>query len=115
MLSFDIQSLSSAVVGQAGMLGEYWDAILSSPLPMDPFQAGAFSKITCILLSRNTREMLDFLRGREGVIPAILQHAASPAIYDIILKLITLEEVPGGEGVVEVGTTLLRLEPLAPC
>lgn len=47
--------------------------------------------------------MIAFIRGEPDVVKKLLTHIGSSAIADLLLKLISMEEVPEGAGIVEVG------------
>lgn len=46
--------------------------------------------------------MLRFIRAQPNVVSKILSHLGTSAIIDLLLTLIRLEELPEGQGVVEV-------------
>ncbi|TVY43129.1 Extragenic suppressor of kinetochore protein 1 [Lachnellula cervina] len=73
---------------------------ISSP-PLDPLQASYFTKVNEALLDKKTEEMLDLFKSLEGAVKNMLQHVDSPMVMDLLLKIISLEKVDGGQGIVD--------------
>ena len=46
--------------------------------------------------------MLDFLKSMENIVPRLLKHLKTASIIDIIMKLISLDDLMDGEGIVDV-------------
>jgi serine/threonine-protein phosphatase 6 regulatory subunit 3 len=51
--------------------------------------------------------MLSFIRSQTDVIERMLRHIETPAFADLLLRIIQLDEQPGGSGVLEVCYRLL--------
>jgi SIT4-associating protein SAP185/190 len=107
ILSSEVWSISEAVLENQETLRQFW-AYIKQPAPLDPVQAGYFTKVNESLLDRKMEEMLDFFRSLDNVVPDMLQHVDCPVIMDLLLKIISLEKNEGGQGIVDVGST-------APC
>lgn len=101
ILSSDSWSLSAALLENTALLRTFWDFLKLSP-PLDPLQASYFTKVNEALLDKKTEEMLDFFKSIDGVVKSMLQHVDSPMVMDLLLKIISLEKQPGGEGIVDV-------------
>src|ERR1700753_2195083 len=69
--------------------------------PLDPLQAGYFTKVNEALLDKKTEDMLAFFKSLEGIVPAMLQHVDCPMVMDLLLKIISLEKHEGGAGIVD--------------
>jgi SIT4-associating protein SAP185/190 len=102
ILSSEVWSISEAVLENQETLRQFW-AYIKQPAPLDPVQAGYFTKVNESLLDRKMEEMLDFFRSLENVVPDMLQHVDCPVIMDLLLKIISLEKNEGGQGIVDVG------------
>lgn len=46
--------------------------------------------------------MLAFIQSQPSVVERLLQHVETPSIVDLIIRIIQLDEVSGGAGVLEV-------------
>jgi SIT4-associating protein SAP185/190 len=102
ILSSEVWSISEAVLENQETLRQFW-AYIKQPAPLDPVQAGYFTKVNESLLDRKMEEMLDFFRSLDNVVPDMLQHVDCPVIMDLLLKIISLEKNEGGQGIVDVG------------
>jgi SIT4-associating protein SAP185/190 len=101
VLSSDVWSITEAVLEYQNYLRDFWHYV-SRPAPLDPLQAGYFTKVNESLLDKKTDEMLAFFKSLDHVVPDMLQHVDCPMIMDLLLKIISLEKVPGGQGIVDV-------------
>ncbi|KAI5362163.1 putative SIT4 phosphatase-associated protein family [Septoria linicola] len=100
VLSSEVWSISEALLEQRENLRGFWQ-YLKRPAPLDPLQAGYFTKVNEALLDKKTEDMLDFFRNLEGIVPAMLQHVDCPMVMDLLLKIISLEKHEGGQGIVD--------------
>ncbi|KAK4502234.1 hypothetical protein PRZ48_005659 [Zasmidium cellare] len=100
VLSSEVWSLTEALLEQRDALREFWQ-YLQRPAPLDPLQAGYFTKVNEALLDKKTEEMLAFFKSLEGIVPAMLQHVDCPMVMDLLLKIISLEKHEGGQGIVD--------------
>lgn len=102
VLSSETWSILEALMANVAHLQEFWDFLKRTP-PLDPLQAGYFTKVNETLLEKKTEEMLDFFKSSPGIVPAMLQHVDCPMVMDLLLKIISLEKAEGGQGIVDVG------------
>ncbi|THY35290.1 SAPS-domain-containing protein, partial [Aureobasidium pullulans] len=100
VLSSDVWSITEAVLEYQNYLREFWHYV-SRPAPLDPLQAGYFTKVNESLLDKKTDEMLAFFQSLDHIVPDMLQHVDCPMIMDLLLKIISLEKAPGGQGIVD--------------
>jgi len=100
ILSSEVWSISEAVLDNQDTLRHFW-AYIKQPAPLDPVQAGYFTKVNESLLDRKMEEMLDFFKSLDNVVPDLLQHVDCPVIMDLLLKIISLEKSEGGQGIVD--------------
>ncbi|KAF2651027.1 SAPS-domain-containing protein [Lophiostoma macrostomum CBS 122681] len=100
ILSSEVWSISEAVLENQESLRSFWNYIKQPP-PLDPVQAGYFTKVNESLLDRKMEEMLDFFKSIDNVVPDMLQHVDCPMIMDLLLKIISLEKSEGGQGIVD--------------
>ena len=101
VLSSETWSILEALMQNEESLRDFW-SFMKRPAPLDPLQAGYFTKVNETLLEKKTEEMLEFLKSIDGIIPAILQHVDCPMVMDLLLKIISLEKAEGGQGTVDV-------------
>jgi len=100
VLSSEVWSITEALLENQDELREFW-RYLYRLAPLDPLQAGYFTKVNEALLDRKTEEMLAFFKGLDGIVPAMLQHVDCPMVMDLLLKIISLEKHEGGIGIVD--------------
>lgn len=100
ILSCETWSITESLMSNTPYLTEFWD-FLRRPAPLDPLQAGYFTKVNETLLEKKTEEMLDFFKSLPNIVPAILQHVDCPMVMDLLLKIISLEKSDGGMGIVD--------------
>ncbi|OQU97800.1 hypothetical protein CLAIMM_03685 [Cladophialophora immunda] len=100
ILSCETWSITESLMANTPYLTEFWD-FLRRPAPLDPLQAGYFTKVNETLLEKKTEEMLDFFKSLPGIVAAILQHVDCPMVMDLLLKIISLEKSDGGMGIVD--------------
>jgi SIT4-associating protein SAP185/190 len=106
VLSSETWSILEALMANVPHLQEFWD-FLRRPPPLDPLQAGYFTKVNETLLEKKTEEMLDFFKSSPGIVPAMLQHVDCPMVMDLLLKIISLEKAEGGQGIVDVRNAII--------
>ena len=101
VLSSEIWSILESILLNPGHLRDFW-GFLRRPSPLDSAQASYFTKVNETLFDKKTSEMLELFKSMEGIVPAILQHVDNPMVMDLLLKIISLEKVEGGHGIVDV-------------
>lgn len=101
VLSSETWSILESLMQNEAHLKEFWEFMRRAP-PLDPLQAGYFTKVNETLLEKKTEEMLAFFKCLEGIVPAMLQHVDCPMVMDLLLKIISLEKADGGQGIVDV-------------
>lgn len=100
VLSSEVWSIIEALLENQDNLKDFWE-YLRRPAPLDPVQAGYFTKVNETLLDKKTEEMLTFFKSLDGIVPAMLQHVDCPMVMDLLLKIISLEKQEGGQGIVD--------------
>lgn len=100
VLSSEVWSITEAILEQQDHLREFWQYI-RRPAPLDPLQAGYFTKVNEALLDKKTAEMLAFFKSLDDIVPAMLQHVDCPMVMDLLLKIISLEKHERGVGIVD--------------
>ena len=109
VLSSETWSILEALMENPQHLRKFWDFLKSEP-PLDPVAASYFTKINETLLEKKLEETLDFIKTLDGMIPAIVTHVDSPMVMDLLLKIISMEKIEGGQGIVDVGCPLPFME-----
>ncbi|PGH36879.1 SIT4-associating protein [[Emmonsia] crescens] len=100
ILSSNSWSIIESMMLNEGYLRDFW-RFLWREAPLDPLQSGYFTKVNEVLLEKKTEDMLAFIKSLDGVVPTLLRHVDNPMIMDLLLKIISLERMEGGQGVVE--------------
>ncbi|KAJ2500646.1 sporulation-induced protein [Coemansia sp. RSA 1972] len=107
------ESDSSAVRAQAGerrstteeprqhLLEQLWGIMRLDNGQLDAQQASQFSRVMCSLLQRKPYEALDFIRVQDAAVAQFLEHLNVSAVVDLLLKVISLEELENGPGIIE--------------
>jgi SIT4-associating protein SAP185/190 len=101
ILSSEAWSLLEALMGNISDLRMFWTFLDRQP-PLDPLQASYFTKVNETLLDKKTDEMMSFVRSLDRIVPKILKHVDCPMIMDLLLKIISMEKMEGGAGIVDV-------------
>ena len=101
ILSSDSWSLTAALLENDSLLRKFW-TFLERPVPLDPLQAGYFTKVNEALFDKKTEEMLELFKSIPNVVKNMLSHVDSPMIMDLLLKVISLEKAEGGQGIADV-------------
>ena len=107
VLSSDNWSIYEALMESSNLLRGFWQ-FLKRPAPLDPLQAGYFTKVNESLFDKKTDEMLELLKSMPEAVQDMLKHVDSPMIMDLLLKVISLERTDAGQGIVEVRQTDVR-------
>ncbi|KAK6538042.1 hypothetical protein TWF694_010934 [Orbilia ellipsospora] len=100
VLSSETWSICEALMDNLENLRMFWK-FLERPAPLDPLQAGYFTKVNETLFDKKTGEMMDFFKSIENIVPMMLKHIDTPLIMDLILKIISMEKSDGGNGIVD--------------
>jgi len=100
ILSADVWSISESILESTDLLRPFWD-FLKTDAPMDNLLAGYFTKINEALIEKQPARMISFVRTLEDMIPNMMKHVDCPMIMDLLLKLISLEKDPGGQGIID--------------
>jgi SIT4-associating protein SAP185/190 len=111
ILSCEVWSISEALLENTEHLRTFWQ-YLKQPPPLDPIQAGYFTKVNESLLDRKMEEMLEFFKSLDSVVADMLQHVDCPMVMDLLLKIISLEKQEGGQGVVDVSILTVVFSPI---
>ena len=102
ILSSETWSIIDSLMENQQYLRQFWDFIRREP-PLDPTEAGYFTKVNETLLDKKTEDMIQFLQSLDDVIATMLSHIDCAAVMDLLLKIISMEKSEGGAGVVDVG------------
>ncbi|KAJ7706882.1 SIT4 phosphatase-associated protein-domain-containing protein [Mycena rosella] len=96
--------VETCVNAQAELLVPFWDTVLDrSPEDMKTqmVMASHFAKINAVFLSKKPAEMLAFIRAQPDIVERLLRHIETPSFVDLLVRIIQLDEQPGGAGVLE--------------
>lgn len=101
VLASDAWSISEALMENVGLLQAFWRFLERDP-PLNPLQASYFTKVNENLLEKKTEDMIKFFKSIPEVVPKMLKHIDCPMVMDLLLKIISVEKVEGGTGIVDV-------------
>ncbi|KAJ1564624.1 hypothetical protein HK096_007056, partial [Nowakowskiella sp. JEL0078] len=99
ILSCEVFKICDAVVTNSTLLTKFW-TFLDTP-HLNPLVATYFTKVNSVFLQKKTADMVAFIRSQPNVVQKLLTHISTSAIADLLLKLITVEELPEGAGIVD--------------
>ncbi|KAI9779662.1 MAG: hypothetical protein M1816_003450 [Peltula sp. TS41687] len=100
ILSSDTRSIIDTLMENRQHLRQFWICLNRNP-PLDPIEAGYFTKVNENLLDKKTEEMLAFLKTMDDAVENMLRHVDCPVVMDLLLKIISLEKVEGGQGIID--------------
>ncbi|KAF8867842.1 SIT4 phosphatase-associated protein-domain-containing protein [Mucidula mucida] len=89
---------------QTQLLVPFWESLLDrSPEEMrtQMVMASHFAKINAVFMNKKPAEMLAFIQSLPNVVERILKHVENPSFVDLLVRIIQLDEYPGGTGVLE--------------
>ncbi|KAJ6526260.1 SIT4 phosphatase-associated protein-domain-containing protein [Mycena vulgaris] len=96
--------VETCVNSQTELLIPFWETVLErSPEDMKTqmVMASHFAKINAVFLSKKPAEMLAFIRAQPSIVERLLRHIETPSFVDLLVRIIQLDEQPGGAGVLE--------------
>ncbi|KAL8931845.1 MAG: hypothetical protein Q9216_007052 [Gyalolechia sp. 2 TL-2023] len=100
ILASETWSIIESLMENQHHLRKFWQFIDREP-PLEASVAGYFTKVNETLLDKKTEETLQFVKTQPNVINAMLKHVDCPMIMDLLLKIISMEKLEGGMGVVD--------------
>ncbi|KAI8976765.1 SIT4 phosphatase-associated protein-domain-containing protein [Pilobolus umbonatus] len=104
ILSCEIPELTDAMlVDYKDQLERLWN-FLEIPYCREPYysiQSAYFCKIINIFLNKRTVEMVEFIKSKPENVKKILAHLESSPMMDLLLKLVRMEEITEGRGLVK--------------
>ncbi len=101
ILSSETRSITDTLMENQEYLREFWRFLERDPA-LDPLDASFFTKVVETLLDKKTEEMLTFIKTMDDAVWHMLQHVDCPVIMDLLLKMVSLENAEGGQGIVDV-------------
>jgi SIT4-associating protein SAP185/190 len=101
VLSSDVWSIAEALLDNREALRKFWE-YLKLDAPLDPVQAGYFTKVIESLFDKKTEEAIEIMKSIDNVVADMLKHVDCPTVMDLLLKIISLERNEGGQGIVDV-------------
>ncbi|KAJ3283728.1 hypothetical protein HDU76_008415, partial [Blyttiomyces sp. JEL0837] len=109
VIACEIYGICEALILNRDILEQFWK-FLDRPSPINPLQASYFSKVNGVLIQKKAVEMAEFIKAQPDVISRILFHIGNASVAELLLKIISIEEVTEGQGIV----TWLSQEGLIP-
>ncbi|KAI7832626.1 SIT4 phosphatase-associated protein-domain-containing protein [Gamsiella multidivaricata] len=100
VIACEVWAIFESALSNIDMLVKFWE-FLDRPPPLNPVQASYFAKVISVFLMKKTSEMLEFIKSQPDVVSKLLLHMSTSSIMDLLLKIISMEESPGGKGTVE--------------
>ncbi|GBE81848.1 Extragenic suppressor of kinetochore protein [Sparassis crispa] len=105
VLCSEIWSIVETCVTHADqLLTPFWEVVLDRPpddMKTQMVMASHFAKINATFLSKKPAEMLAFIQAQPAVVERLLRHIETPAFADLLVRIIQLDEIPAGAGVLE--------------
>ncbi|KAF0417991.1 SAPS-domain-containing protein [Gigaspora margarita] len=117
VFSCEIWTICETVIDNVDLLNAFWQ-FLDRPAPLNSLQASYFTKVNIVFLQKKMIEMVKFIQSIPNVVKKMLNHMETSAIMDLLLKLISYEEYPEGNGVIDwlnseglIEALISRLDP----
>ncbi|KAI7866605.1 SIT4 phosphatase-associated protein-domain-containing protein [Spinellus fusiger] len=117
--------MDTIVIEHRELLEEFWTFLDRPACPrrrmgeqrqekegLDCLQASYFCKVITVLLTKQTGEMVEFIRSKPDNLAKILSHLQTSAIMDFLLTLVHLEELSEARGIVQWLSDLGLLDDL---
>ncbi|KAJ7580653.1 SIT4 phosphatase-associated protein-domain-containing protein [Mycena floridula] len=89
---------------QKQLLVPFWESVLDrSPqeMKLQMIMASRFAKVNAVFLSKKPAEMIAFIQAQPALLERMLRHIENPSFMDLLVRLIQMDDVPGGNGVLE--------------
>jgi serine/threonine-protein phosphatase 6 regulatory subunit 3 len=69
-----------------------------------PEEVCTLPRLLHVMISHSivTSQMIAFIKSQPNVVERLLAHIETPAIVDLILRVLQVEDQPGGAGVIDV-------------
>ncbi|KIY70423.1 SAPS-domain-containing protein [Cylindrobasidium torrendii FP15055 ss-10] len=105
VLCSDIWSIVETCVNeQTQLLAPFWHSVLDRPpeeMKTQMVMATHFGKINAVFMSKKPAEMLAFIQSLPTPVESLLKHIDNPPFVELLVRIIQLDEYPGGSGVLE--------------
>lgn len=105
VLCSDIWSIVETCLSKSDqLLTPFWDTILDrtpEDMKTQNVMASHFSKINAMFLLKKPHEMLAFIQAQPRVVERILMQIETPAIVDLLVRIIQIDEYTSGANVLE--------------
>jgi serine/threonine-protein phosphatase 6 regulatory subunit 3 len=96
----EVYQICDALVAHPTALDSLWDAIQALPTGSNAPKIQYFSKVNIVLFDKKPSEMFYFLKNRPGAVNMLLAHLKNSAVTDLLIKLISVEDLPDAKGIV---------------
>ncbi|XP_051512084.1 serine/threonine-protein phosphatase 6 regulatory subunit 2-like isoform X2 [Myxocyprinus asiaticus] len=91
LLTCDVSLINNKVGGDESLLHTLYSFLEQTP-PLNPLLASFFSKTVGNLISRQTEQVIGFLKKKQDFIGLVLKHMDTSAMMDLLLRLISSVE-----------------------
>jgi hypothetical protein len=92
IIGCEVVQLSDSLLDNPDALAKL-TGLLERPAPLNPLHASFFVKIISVLLQRDPRRMLNYMKGQNGFVGRLLAHLGTSAVGELLLKLISCDDV----------------------
>ncbi|KAJ1559583.1 hypothetical protein HK405_010070, partial [Cladochytrium tenue] len=96
----EIPAVCDGIVADQTLLDAFWK-FLDRPQPINPLLASYFSKVNGLLIQKKIIEMIEYVRQQPNLVDRLLRHIANASIAELLLKIISVEEMPEAQGIVK--------------
>eukprot|EP01136_Pigoraptor_vietnamica_P030724 Opistho-1_new@90347 len=91
VLSSEVWPLIDGISNSHELLDQLW-GFLDSGERLNPLMGSFFSKVAGVLISKRPTQNLEYLKAKGGVIESILNHVATPAVVDLLPRMVAIQE-----------------------
>lgn len=87
----EIEAMMNKLVADKHLLDLLF-SMLDRERPLNLLLAGYFGRVVCSLLSRRSKELVEYLKGQKNILEKFVTHLDVASIQDVIIRLILVDD-----------------------
>eukprot|EP01137_Pigoraptor_chileana_P003843 Opistho-2@44640 len=91
VLSSEVWPLIDGISNSPELLDQLW-GFLDAGERLNPLMGSFFGKVAGVLITKRPTPNLEYLKGKAGLLDSILSHVATPAVVDLIPRMVAIQE-----------------------
>ncbi|KAJ1676037.1 sporulation-induced protein [Spiromyces aspiralis] len=100
------------------LFARIWRLVSTDPSKVNPIQAACFARLMCVILQYKYNQAIPYIKSHPELISMLLSHVSTSAMMDVLLKLVSMEEIEECRGIVDwlnesgvIQTLVSQLDP----